>query len=325
MKVIIPVAGFGSRLRPHTYTIPKALLPVGGKPIIAHIMDQVIGWGGTRFTFIVGHLREDIERFLKANYHFPLEFRQQEAMLGLGHAVLTGLDPNDDNVLIALGDTILDADLHPVIELGVTSIGVKPVEDARKFGVVELKGDRVVKLTEKSPEPPSNLAIVGIYYIRNGALLAKAVKEIIEQGITVKGEYQLTDALQMMLDWGEVITTFPVEGWFDCGKPSALFDTNRFILDRSGGEIGAASIVESQIIPPVHIASDVLIERSVVGPYAVIGGKAVIRHSIVSDSIIGDSAHIEGVVISQSLIGSRCRVNRSHHRINLGASSEIEI
>lgn len=324
MKVIIPAAGFGSRLRPHTFTTPKSLLPVGGKPMIAHIVDQVAGWGGTRLVFIIGHLGEQLQEFLTSSYSLPMEFRRQEKMLGLGHAVLTGLDEDDEDVLVILGDTILDTELRPVIRKGITAIGVKPVPDARKFGVVELDGERVTKLIEKSPNPPTNLAIVGIYYIRSGAMLYKAVREIIARNITVKGEYQLTDALQMMLDWGEQIETFPVEGWFDCGKPEALLETNRFILDRTGGGTAGAEISESQIIPPVHIAPDARIERSVIGPYAVIGAKSVVRHSVVFDSIVGEGSHIENVSIRESLIGNRCLVTRGHSKINLGASSELD-
>jgi glucose-1-phosphate thymidylyltransferase len=325
MKVIIPIAGFGSRLRPHTFTVPKSLLPVGGKPIVAHIVDQVVAWGGTKFTFIVGHLRERLQDYLQAEYRLDFEFRHQEKLLGLGHAVLTGLDPDDHEVLVILGDTILDTDLGPVLRKGVTSIGVKPVEDARKFGVVELSGTNVKRLIEKSPNPPTNLAIVGIYYIRDGAMLGRAIKEVIEQGLTVKGEYQLTDALQMMLDWGEKIETFPVEGWYDCGKPETLLETNRFILDKHGGQIAPDSLFESQVIYPVAIAEGARIERSVIGPYVSIGPKSLIKESIISNTICGDDAIIEYAVVTDSLIGSRCRLRGKQKKVNIGASSEIEL
>lgn len=324
MKVIIPAAGLGSRLRPHTFTQPKALLPIGGKPIIGHIIDQVIGWGGTRFTMIVGHLRDKLEDYLTSNFDFPFEFRQQEKMLGLGHAVLTGLDPDDKELLIILGDTLLETDLSPVVAKGVSAIGVKQVPDARKFGVVQLEGERVVRMIEKSPEPPSNLAIVGIYYIREGAMLGRAIKEVIEQGITVKGEYQLTDALQMMVDWGEPLETFPIGGWFDCGKPDALLETNRWALDKDGSRI-LGGVVNSTIIPPVFIGEDSVVENSVIGPHVAVGAKSQVRESRVSDSIIGDTVIVEGVTLSASLIGNRCRVKGKSRQLNIGASSEIEL
>jgi glucose-1-phosphate thymidylyltransferase len=325
MKAIIPVAGFGSRLRPHTFTVPKAMLPVAGKPIIGHIIEQVIGWGATRATMIVGHLRESFEEYLPSHFDIPFEFRPQEKILGLGHAVLTGLDTDDEQLIIILGDTILETDMTPVIKKGITSIGVKPVEDARKFGVVEMDSGRVTRLIEKPPVPPTNLAIVGVYYIRNGGMLAKAIEEIIEQGITVKGEYQLTDALQLLLNWGERIETFPVEGWFDCGKPDTLLATNRYLLDRDGGKVHDGPFPDSVIIPPVFIDKQVIIEKSVVGPYVTIGSKTKIHNCIVTNTICGEDSILTNGVVTASLIGNRCRVNGRSDSINIGASSEIEI
>lgn len=325
MKVIIPAAGFGSRLRPHTFTVPKSMLPVAGKPIIAHIIEQVISWGATEVTMVVGHLREGMQKYLENAFPIPFEFREQGQILGLGHAVLTGLNDDDGEVIVILGDTILEVDLRPVINRGITSIGVREVEDARKFGVVEKEGTKVVRMTEKSPNPPSNLAIVGIYYIRNGGMLASAVKEIIDKNITVKGEYQLTDALQVMIDKGEVIETFPIEGWFDCGKPATLLDTNAYLLKRDGGGCPEAGIVNSIIIPPVSIASQVNIENSIIGPNVTIGIRAIVKNSIISNSICGDDIIIESTVLKESLLGNRARVLSRENKLNIGASSELEI
>ncbi len=330
MKVIIPAAGFGSRLRPHTFTTPKSMLPVAGKPIIAHIVEQVIGWGATEITMIVGHLRKNLEDYLTSTYSIQFNFCEQKEMLGLGHAVLTGLDPSDKEVIVILGDSIIEVDLMPIIARGITSIGVKEVEDARKFGVVEKENERVIRMTEKSPNPPSNLAIVGLYYIRNGGMLAEAVNEIIEQKITVKGEYQLTDALQVMINKGEVIETFPIEGWFDCGKPSTLLETNAYLLKRDGGSLPDKGlyhsvIVDSVIIPPVSITSEVNIMGSIIGPNVTIGSRANIKNSIVSNSICGDDVIIESSILKDSLLGNRTRVISRENIINIGASAEIEI
>ncbi len=325
MKAIIPAAGFGSRLRPHTFTTPKSMLPVAGKPIIGHIVEQVIGWGVTEITMVVGHLREKIESYLIDTYAIPFEFREQEKLLGLGHAVLTGLNPDDKEVIVILGDTIIETDLAPVIRRGITAIGVKQVEDARKLGVVEIENDRVVRLTEKSPNPPSNLAIVGIYYIANGGRLARAVNEIIEQGVTVKGEYQLTDALQVLIDWGETIETFPVQGWFDCGKPAALLETNAYLLNRTGGSCPDSGLDNSVIIPPVSIAAEAVIINSVIGPNVTLGTKANIKNSIISNSICGDNIIVESSILKDSLLGNRTRVYSRAQILNIGASSELEL
>lgn len=325
MKVIIPVAGLGSRLRPHTYTQPKALLPVAGKPIIGHIVDQAIAAGGNRFVFITGYLGEQIESYLHQHYQVPMEFRQQERMLGLGHAVLTGLDPDDVDLLIILGDTIVDGDLKPIVTAGRSVIAVKEVADARKFGVVELNAGRVTRLIEKSPEPPSNLAIVGVYYIREGARLGEAIKEVIERGITVKGEYQLTDALQLLLEQGIEIVVHPIEGWYDCGKPQALLETNRFLFDRDGGFNDDIRLTDSHIVPPVHLAKGVQIERSIIGPYVSIGENCIVRDAVIRDAIIAESSHIEAAVLAHSIIGRRTRISGQRHELNLGTSSEISL
>jgi len=325
MKVIIPVAGLGSRLRPHTFTQPKVLLPLAGKPIVGHIVDQVTAWGGDRLVFIIGHFGDQIEHYLRRNYHLPMEFRRQEMALGLGHAVLIGLDDTDRDVLIILGDTLLDADLSPLIQRGETAIGVKEVEDARKFGVVEMEDGRVKRLVEKPPQPPSNLAIVGVYYIRDGACLKAAGEEVIKRGKMVKNEYQLTDALQIMLEWQEHIGIFHIEGWFDCGKPETILETNRFLFDKLGSSNQAEICNDSIIVPPVHIAPGAHIVRSIIGPYAVIGENSIVQNSNVRDSLIGEETHLERAVVADSIIGNRTRINGRVHRLNLGAASEIEV
>ncbi len=325
MKVIIPAAGLGSRLRPHTYTVPKALLPVAGKPIIGHILDQVIGWGGRKVSIIIGYLGDMIEAYVRDNYDMDVNFPVQENMLGLGHAVLTGLEQDDKELLIILGDTIIDTDLAPVIEKGITSIGVKEVSDPRKLGVVVVEDGRVTKLVEKPQEPISNLAIVGVYYIRDGSLLGKAISEIIEKDITVKGEYQITDALQLLLDWGEPIETFPVEGWYDCGRPETLLKTSRFLFDHKQIKSFEPDVNESVLVQPVAIGKGTTIERSVVGPYVSIGEGTTISNSIVRNSIIGDKVNIDKSILEDSIIGNRVDVKGRFQSLNLGSSTQVNL
>ncbi len=323
MKVIVPAAGFGSRLRPHTYLTPKVLLPVAGKPILEHIIDQAVEWGCDRFTIIHGHLRGQIEAFFERRFDLKVDFRVQEDQLGLGHAVLNGIEPGDEELLIILGDTIIQVDLKPVIERGVTSIGVKEVADPRKLGVVVLKDGRVTRLVEKPKQPPSNLAIVGVYYIRDAQMLRRAIEEIVARGVTVKGEYQITDALQLLVEWGEPVATFPVEGWFDCGKPETLLETNRYLLERSGGAMEGAVTKEAVIIPPVVVGPGTVIERAVVGPYVSLGRDGAVREAVVKNCIIGDRVIIERAMLEGSLVGSRCEVRGQMRSINIGASSCI--
>jgi len=325
MKVIIPAAGLGSRLRPHTYTVPKVLLPVAGKPILGHIIDQVIGWGGKKVILIVGWLGEKIEEYVRESYDIDVEFRRQEEMLGLGHAILIGLDPGDKELLVILGDTIFNADLAPVIAKGVTSIGVKEIPDPRKKGVVVLENGRVTRLIEKPSFPPSNLAIVGVYYIRDGALLGKAIREIMDKGITVKGEFQITDALQLLIDWGEPFETFPTPGWYDCGRPDTLLETNRYLFDQHKFKSSDYNTEQSAIIQPVAIGSNSRIVRSVVGPYVSIGVDSTIRDTVISNSIIGDNVTIEKSTLTDTIIGNRVDVFGSYRMLNLGSSTQINL
>ncbi len=325
MKVIIPAAGVGSRLRPYTYTLPKTLLPIAGKPILEYIIDQVMTWGATKLTIIHGHLGDEIRKFVTGRYDLEIDLRLQKPQRGLGHAIYTGIDPNDEDVLIILGDTILDTDMIPAIKRGVNAIGVKEVNDPRKFGVVEVKGNKVIRLVEKPKEPQSNLAIVGVYYIREAVKLKSAIEETMKKSITVKGEYQITDALQLMIEKGEEIETVPITGWSDCGNPDTLLETNRHILERDGGGMEGVEIKQSVIIPPVFIGEGAVIEKSIIGPYVSIGKSCNINETIIQNSMIGAKTIVHRAMISKTLIGYRAEVIGRLHQINLGSSSWLKL
>ena len=232
MRAIIPVAGVGSRLRPHTYTVPKVLLNVGGKPIIGHIMDRVIDNGFDEATIIIGYLGEKIKEYILNHYSIKVDFVEQEERLGLGHAIyLSRHTISRDPILIILGDTVFDVDLKSLVASEHSVLGVKEVEDPRRFGVAELDNGFISKLVEKPEDPKSKLAVVGIYFIRKPQVLVDCLKEMIKQNVRTKGEFQLTDALQLMIERGERMKPFTVNGWYDCGKPETLLETNRH-LDR---------------------------------------------------------------------------------------------
>jgi glucose-1-phosphate thymidylyltransferase len=322
MRAIIPVAGFGSRLRPHTFTVPKVLLNVAGKPILAHILDKIIADGFDEATIIIGHLGDKIQEFVSTNYKIRADFVEQKEPLGLAHAIsLSRKTFTDDPLLIILGDTIFDVNLKPLLRQPYSAIGVKSVEDPRRFGVVEVKNKFVTKLVEKPEHPASNLAIVGLYWIRKPKLLESCIDELFAKKKTTKGEYQLTDALQLMLARGEKITTFPVEGWYDCGKPETLLATNRHLLDVAGTRVKRENVV---IIPPVHIAKSAKIVNSVIGPYATVAAGAVVEDSLVRDSIISEDAVVSQSMLERSIVGVNTVIRGSFKRINIGDSSEIE-
>jgi glucose-1-phosphate thymidylyltransferase len=314
----------GTRLRPHTYTLPKALLYVAGKPIISHILDDVVPLGASRIVLIVGYKGDLIEEYVRDKYAgLDVEFVRQEERKGIGHAVDLTRKYADtgDPLLIILGDTILKSDLGGVVSSGTNLLGVKEVADPRRFGVCELRNGLITRLVEKPKDPPSNLALVGLYYFLSSRPLFEALAEQMERGIKNHGEYQITDALQMMIDKGEKFAPYTIEEWFDCGKAETMLETNRRLLEEAGA--GAPSIEGCIVVPPVSIAAGTEIVNSIVGPYVSIAEDAVVRNSIVRDSIVGKGAAVRDCVLEESLVGAKAVIQGRFQRVNIGDSSEI--
>jgi glucose-1-phosphate thymidylyltransferase len=323
MHAIIPVAGIGTRLRPHTFTHPKVLLNVAGKPILGHIIDKVIDEGVTSASIIVGHLSEQIIEYVRKVYPaFPVDFVEQDVPLGLGHAIYSARHAlKDEPVLIILGDTIFDVDLRPVLKKPVTALGVKSVEDPRRFGVAETNGGVITRLIEKPEHPTSTLAVVGLYHIHNTPLLRACLDEVVQKDIRTKGEYQLTDVLQMMIDRGERMETFPVEGWYDCGKPETLLSTNKALLEKGSTFHAMEGVI---IAEPVYIAPTAVLCNCVIGPNTTVGDGAEISESVIRNSIIGSQSRVSKVLLENSIIGNGAFVRGSYKRFNVGDASELE-
>jgi glucose-1-phosphate thymidylyltransferase len=323
MKVIIPAAGIGTRLRPHTYSAPKALLHVAGKPMLGHILDIVRGLRPSEVILIVGFLGEQIVRYVSRSYRFKCKFIRQEELKGLGYALSMAVPEMDDRepALIILGDTIFEADLLPVIRGRYDALGVKKVEDPRRFGIVEMRGGFVKKLVEKPERPKSHLAVVGVYFIRSTALFKESLNRIVADRIITKNEYQLTDALQWMIDRKAKFRTFNVTGWYDCGKPETLLRTNRELLAKDSR---SPRIKGSLAIPPLFVSRSARVENCILGPYVSIADGAAIKDSVVKDSIVGSGARVESSVLESSLIGNNAWVRGAVGRLNLGDFSEIE-
>jgi glucose-1-phosphate thymidylyltransferase len=324
MRAIIPVAGFGTRLKPHTLTHPKVLLNVGGKPIISHIVEKLLEEKITEATFIVGYLGEKVEDFISETFpELKADYVEQKELLGLGHAIYQAARTfNEEEIVIILGDTVFDVDLNQITNLETSSLGVKEVEDPRRFGVAELENGFISKLIEKPQNPTTNLALVGLYYIKNSTLLTRSLEELFKKDIKTKGEYQLTDALQIMIDKGEKFSTFPVEGWYDCGKPETLLSTNQFILSKNGHDLEIDSVVINQ---PVYISPSAKIENSVIGPYVTIGDNCEVLDSVIKNSIINKNSKVEQMVLTDSIIGADAKVKGSRHKLNVGDSLELEL
>ncbi|HVP57350.1 MAG TPA: sugar phosphate nucleotidyltransferase [bacterium] len=322
MKAIIPVAGEGTRLRPHTHTVPKPLLKVAGKPILGHILDDAVKIGINDIVLIVGYRGQDIVDYVRANYDVRVNFVEQEVRLGLGHAVhLAQKYVGSEPVLIVLGDSIVKGDFKRMTSADGNFIGVKRVAEPERFGVVNVEGDRIIDLVEKPERPKSDLAVVGIYYIKDSPALFAALESMISSETRTKGEFQLTDALNMMIKDGVELRTFEIDSWFDCGKPETLLETNRALLELSAPGIGVPGSI---IVHPVYVAPDAIVDASVIGPYVSIAEKAVVRRSIIRNSIIGESANVEDGLLDSSLIGDNANVRGTFKRLNVGDSSEID-
>lgn len=323
MRAVIPVAGIGTRLKPHTYSTPKVLLNVGGKPILGHILDKLMEEGLTKSTFIIGYLGEMIREYVEREYpDLKSDFIIQEEMHGLGHAIyLAAPTFDEDDIFVILGDTLFDVDLSYVFRSKYSSLGVKEVDDPRRFGVAIVKDNFIEKLIEKPHDPVSNLALVGLYYFNNAQSLKSALIELVEKDIRTKGELQLTDAIQIMIEKGEKLTTFPVEGWYDCGKPETLLSTNQYLLSKRDNGREIESVV---IKKPVYIADDAVIKNSVIGPYTTIASGSVIEDSIIRNSLIGSGAKVTKAMLENSIIGDNSVIQGSFKRLNSGNSTEID-
>ncbi|MDF1612992.1 sugar phosphate nucleotidyltransferase [Stygiobacter electus] len=323
MRAIIPAAGFGTRLKPHTFSLPKVLLNVGGKPILGHIIEKLLSENIVYATFVVGYLGEKIVEYVKKEYpQLNANFVTQEIALGLGHAIHVAIPTiNNEELFIILGDTIFDVDLKNVFNQNYSSLGVKYVENPSRFGVAVCENNFISKLIEKPQTPVSKLALVGLYYIKNTNLLIDSLNELFQKEIKTKGEYQLTDALQLMIEKGEKFTSFNVDGWYDCGKSETLLSTNKFLLESKGTN---RRINGNVIIDPVFISESAIVKNSVIGPYTTISENCIVEESIIRNSILSPNAKVEKSMLDNSIIGMNAVVKGNYKKLNAGDSSEIE-
>lgn len=325
MKVILPLAGLGTRLRPHTYSKPKPLVTVAGKTVLGHVLDSLAGLPIAEVIFITGYLGDQIEEYVRTHYSFPARYVEQTELRGQAHAINLASDYIDQPVLIIFVDTIVKTNLHKLLDYqGDGVLYVKEVDDPRRFGVAVIEDGRIVRLVEKPKTPVSNLAVIGVYYLQNWQLLREALRDVIAQGIQTGGEYYLADALQLMIDRNARFEAWPVEVWEDCGTVEALLQTNRYLLGHGHARLPDHT-KNSVVIPPVYVAPTAKLSNSVVGPNASVGEGVTISDSIVRDSIVSDGAAISRATLETSIVGSNAIVKGSFRRVNVGDESEIDL
>jgi glucose-1-phosphate thymidylyltransferase len=329
VKAIIPVAGVGTKLRPHTYSQPKALIPLAGKTVLSIIVDQMLEAGISEFIFIVGYQGEKIQDYIKQKYpDISVHYVFQQDRQGIGHAIkLTRNIVNNDEVFVVLGDTICEYDVKEVMDSPLSMLGVKKVDDPREFGVAEIEDDGSIShVIEKPQIPKSNMALVGLYKIKESAQLFDCLEDNIKQGVRSHGEYSLTDALDCMIQKGAAFKSFKVESWFDCGKKETLLESNATLLKKFGGNTNTEHSYENTvIIPPVSIGAGCNIKNSIIGPNVTIGENTTINYSILKQSIIGSFSNLFDIVLDYSIIGSDTGIRGETRTLNIGDNTDIDL
>ncbi|MCE2768553.1 MAG: NTP transferase domain-containing protein [Saprospiraceae bacterium] len=329
MKAIIPVAGAGTRLRPLTYTQPKPLIPVAGKPILSFIIDTLIEQGVTEYLIILGYLGDKIKAFVEEKYpHLSVSYIYQEERLGSAHALWIGRHffNDSDEVIIAFGDAIIDVDFSIFMKSPHSCIAIKRVTDPREFGIVELGNDNMItKVIEKPSIPKSNKAMVGIYKIKEVPQLIEALTYNIENNLHTDGEFHLTDAIMRMISSDISFSAIEVDNWFNCGKKEILLETNAIFLDREGyASVDLPPYDNTIIIHPVSIGKKCKLTHSIIGPHVTIGDNVEIIQSIISHSIVGNYSKLNEIILNKSVVGNDVSLSSAGQSLSIGDNTEID-
>ncbi len=324
VDIILPVAGLGSRLRPQTWSIPKPLVALAGKPMLEHVIDRVRPLNPDRIIFITGYLGGQIEKWAREELDIPVEFVVQPEMLGQTDAILRTRDLAHHDALILFPDALFETDFA---DLKSTTADVvmltKEIDDPSSLGIAVVVNGKIVRLVEKPQELISRLAVIGIYYFKHMPDLFDAIDEQMARGISLKNEYYIADAIQLMIGHGKTVVSSMVDFWEDCGNVEALLSTNRLLLDRHPKR--ARLHGNSIIIEPCVVSEGVLLDRCVIGPYVSVSRGAEIIDSIVSDSIIDQGAKISHAIVDHSIVGRYAIVQGRAARLNVGETSMVNL
>ena len=322
MQVIIPLAGKGTRLRPHTHLVPKPMLKVAGRPVMDWVMDRLTGLNVSEIIYITGHLKEQVEQYTRTHYKYPSRFIEQKVQDGTAGAVNLARPFVKEPVLIIFVDTVFEADLTLINRTSADGIiWAKEVEDYQRFGVVVTDKDGyMTKIVEKPSTPISKLANIGLYYIKDVDALWKGIDHTLASPAN-KGEFYLTDAFQHMIEHGRKILTAEVGGWYDCGKLDTLLETNETLLRQGHAKHQAFPGVT--IIDPVLIQDGVTIERSTIGPNVTLEAGTKVSGSTLSHTIVGQKSSISNSTLHHSMLGDRVVVSGLKASTTLGDDAEV--
>jgi glucose-1-phosphate thymidylyltransferase len=330
LKIVIPMAGYGTRLRPHTWSRPKQLISLAGKSVLSHLFDMF----GTlpdpdkvEFVFIVGYLGEKIEEYMNTQHpEYKVHYVVQEEMRGQSHAIYLAKEYLNGPMLMVFADTLIETDLSILGSDDSDVIAwVKPVPDPRRFGVTEIGPDGyVTRLIEKPKEMYNNLAVVGFYYFKESTQLIAAIEEQMERTLQLKGEFFLADAINIMLEREAKMTTQRVDIWLDAGTAEAVLETNQYLLENghdNSEEVNQRTDVT--VIPPVFVHPSADVRTSVIGPHVSIGANCKVNNCVIRDSILEDHTQVADIVLTRSLFGEHTCVEGNARSLNVGDNSEI--
>jgi glucose-1-phosphate thymidylyltransferase len=326
------MAGYGTRLRPHTYSRPKQLLRIAEKTVLDHLLGTFTSLPDpekSEFIFVVGYLGDQIEKFTHLNYpNLKVRFIEQSEMRGQSHAISLAKDYLDGPMLVIYADTLIETDFSFIAHESAGAVAwVKAVPDPRRFGVASLgEAGWVSHLVEKPKDIDNNLALVGCYYFRHAHELLQAIDEQMQRNISLKGEFYLADAINVMLEHGLKMRIEKVETWLDAGTPEDTLKTNRYYLDHGHDNSTQFNTHDtSLILPPVFIHPTAVIEHSVIGPHVAIGANCNIRSCVIRDSIIDDGALLTNLVLEHSLIGRDVKLQNNAGILNIGDHTELTL
>ena len=324
MQVIIPLAGKGTRLRPHTHLVPKPMIEVAGRPVMDWVMDKLEGLDVTELIIITGHLKEQVESYIRTHYKIPARFVEQKVQDGTAGAINLARPYVTGPVMIIFVDTVFDADLSVVKDSKDSGIiWAKEVEDYQRFGVVVTDSQGyMTKIVEKPKEPISKLANIGLYYIRDVDAMWKGIDHVLASPKN-KGEWYLTDAFQWMIEHGKRIKTAEVGAWLDCGAPGTTLETHALLLDRTKGGGPRNFAKDVKIIEPCLIAENVVIERSTVGPHVALGEGSVVRDSAIEEAIVGERCKLERTELKDAILGDDVVLIGFKGSASLGSHCEV--
>jgi len=329
MKAILPVAGKGTRLRPHTHTKAKSLVHVAGKTVLQHIIERLQRADVEEYIFITDENGQQIANFMDLKFpELKCHYLIQRERLGPAHAVALAapeVKPGDD-ILVVFNDTIFVTELDRIPQLCNGADGLiysKEVEDYQRFGVNVMDGEYIVDMVEKPDTPISRLAQVGLYYLKDGVGFLDYIQQTIADGDTVKGEYYLPSVFMRMIASGKKLKAPEIDAWLDCGKPDTLLETNRYLL--KGRHHLHGETVNSVLIEPVHLGRGAVVRNSIIGPNVSIAAGSIIEQSIISDSIINADNRVSNLILEHSILGDSVSLVGAPRRMNIGDHSHIKM